>query len=522
MNNINMLLSGVLLTSGILMVVMAINLLKVKELPLAITSFFLCLAVAFYSIGYSMELISHSLQNMLASNYIQYIGLPFMPALWIEFTLKYTGSPMASRRKILILLFLVPVLTILFRFTNDLHHLFYTSASISTQGLFPVMLTEKGPVYLLFVSYIGFAVFYSNLLFYKKYTHSTGDVRRQCLTLFIASILPWFSTIQNTVGFTLFGLDTGPFTVTISAGIFVFNIIQNKILYLKPIARERFFELTSDGIIVLDNDFIIDDMNAAAKIILGSMGIETALNRRVWDVFSRGVEAIKWDKIGVDNQISFYDVTGEDKHYNLRTELVMDRSSEIIGYLVLITDITKHISRYEEIKLIASKDSLTGIFNRKSFVDICEKILYESNISGLPISLLLLDIDRFKGINDNYGHQVGDDVIKKIVEIGSRSIRKNDVFGRYGGEEFVIMLQVADKRKCMEIAERIRKNVESEIIEFEDKKIRTTVSIGITHRKSITDESIDQLIREADLSLYRAKKNGRNRIEIFVEEAVSN
>lgn len=174
---------------------------------------------------------------------------------------------------------------------------------------------------------------------------------------------------------------------------------------------------------------------------------------------------------------------------------------------------------FETIKRTSYIDTLTGVNNRRFFEQRINEELDRCQRNADPISCLFLDIDRFKAINDKYGHQGGDQVLALAAKTIKTQLRNNDVLARYGGEEFVALLTNIDGDKAFEIAERIRKTVENLVIKYHDTSISITVSIGLaTHvpdRMSLTksDDAVIRLIKAADAALYKAKRNGRNRVE---------
>jgi diguanylate cyclase (GGDEF)-like protein len=175
---------------------------------------------------------------------------------------------------------------------------------------------------------------------------------------------------------------------------------------------------------------------------------------------------------------------------------------------------------FETIKRTSYIDTLTGVNNRRFFEQRINEELDRCQRNADPISCLFLDIDSFKAINDKYGHQGGDLVLSLAAKTIKTQLRNNDVLARYGGEEFVALLTNIDGDKAFEIAERIRKTVETLVIKYQDTSISITVSIGLsTHipdKMSLTkaDDAVIRLIKAADAALYKAKRNGRNRVEI--------
>ena len=154
-------------------------------------------------------------------------------------------------------------------------------------------------------------------------------------------------------------------------------------------------------------------------------------------------------------------------------------------------------------------DGLSGLLNRRTWYEKSE--LFFQSISN--ISFIMLDIDHFKKVNDTYGHDMGDIVIKEVSNILLEQTRENDILGRLGGEEFGILLLDSDSSVSLKIAERIKNKIQETTISHNDISINVTVSIGIALKNENT-KTLLELIKLADLNLYEAKQTGRNKIVI--------
>lgn len=159
---------------------------------------------------------------------------------------------------------------------------------------------------------------------------------------------------------------------------------------------------------------------------------------------------------------------------------------------------------------MAHTDFLTGLANRRAFIEAAELELVRAKRYGTPVSLLMMDVDFFKKVNDTRGHEVGDAALKGIAACALGVLREVDLMGRWGGEEFIILLPETDAASAAEAAERLRAAVEKMEVACSGGAIRLTVSIGHASRRN-GEEGIDALIRRADDALYRAKETGRNR-----------
>lgn len=171
------------------------------------------------------------------------------------------------------------------------------------------------------------------------------------------------------------------------------------------------------------------------------------------------------------------------------------------------------------LKGLTLTDPLTGALNRSGIISHLEEEFQRANRSHKPVGVLMIDIDHFKQVNDHYGHLVGDEVLSNLIVIFQRSLREIDSIGRYGGEEFLIILPDASKEQATVAAERIRKNVEQASCAFaKEKPIKITVSVGIAVYKPPLNKqeklafNIREYIRRSDVAMYFAKKSGRNQV----------
>ena len=157
-------------------------------------------------------------------------------------------------------------------------------------------------------------------------------------------------------------------------------------------------------------------------------------------------------------------------------------------------------------------DPLTGVSNRRAFMERGEKLLRRAWFERRPAALLLFDLDRFKAINDTYGHHAGDQVLTAFCGVAADAIRPGDLFGRLGGEEFACLLPGAPLDGGLDVAERIRRNFEATPLKIGGDTLSATVSVGVA-LSADRNQDLAALIMEADRALYRAKANGRNRVE---------
>lgn len=158
----------------------------------------------------------------------------------------------------------------------------------------------------------------------------------------------------------------------------------------------------------------------------------------------------------------------------------------------------------------ADTDALTGVANRRSFMVEAELAFTNAKSSGMPFSIIMLDIDHFKAINDTHGHSVGDAVLRDVARSCSEALRGSDCFARFGGEEFIVLLHMTAGRNALNVAEILRKTVANLVFEHKTPP-KVTVSLGVAGFSASSD-SLHDILNEADRQLYAAKAAGRNRV----------
>jgi len=222
----------------------------------------------------------------------------------------------------------------------------------------------------------------------------------------------------------------------------------------------------------------------------------------------------------------FFLVTGRPFNKDMVAAEIFFLSSMFMLMVVRFTYQTIHnILRLDELEELANTDELTGMFNRRAIIHLLKEEFQKSKQFGFPLSVAMVDLDHFKRINDTYGHLAGDTVLKEITKVLKDGLRRIDVLGRYGGEEFLCILPSTSDDGSMITAERVREKVEGLLFEVTGadvltpifpqespagETVRITVSIGVASMdESMTD--VEHLVSAADTALYTAKEGGRNR-----------
>ena len=165
--------------------------------------------------------------------------------------------------------------------------------------------------------------------------------------------------------------------------------------------------------------------------------------------------------------------------------------------------------RRAELGVLATRDELTGVHNRRQFLVLADREWARCRRYDMPAAMLMIDVDHFKGVNDTHGHLAGDLLLREIARAAGDTLRQPDLLGRFGGEEFVVFLPHADPLGALDAAERVRERVAKLSLEWKGRVVRTTVSVGVA-TLDFAHDSLAALIHDADLALYAAKDAGRN------------
>lgn len=292
----------------------------------------------------------------------------------------------------------------------------------------------------------------------------------------------------------------------------------------KETARERkkvhllakALEQTDDMVLITDANGIIEYVNDSILVKTGYDQSELIGSKT--NIFKSGKHTNKFYKnlwrtiVSGENYHSIViDKTKDDRLYyvDLKITPLFDENKTIQNFVATSTDITNRIKMEKKLKKLATIDSLTKIYNRYKIDDAINLHIARYRRYKEPFCTLMFDIDNFKTVNDTYGHDVGDRVLKALSRLVLNHIRTTDMFGRWGGEEFVIILGHTSEDEAFVIAEKLRTIVEASVT---DGKYKITVSIGVAQYED--PESREELIKKVDKALYRAKENGRNQVVV--------
>ncbi|MFM8876658.1 MAG: diguanylate cyclase [Anaerolineae bacterium] len=324
------------------------------------------------------------------------------------------------------------------------------------------------------------------------------------------------------------------------------GIARNVVERRREEARIRFLALVMDkvssAVISTDSDLKINYWNKGAEILYGWREAEV-LGKSVDEVcgteFMEGQQELAQQTLIKDKtwrgELKQKHRSGKEIWVDASVTLLEDDIGNYVGGVTINHDVTERKLAEDELRrtkesieqinltlrrafereqLASRTDSLTGVFNRRYFFELLGYEFSASRRYERPLSLVMFDVDYLKKINDTYGHQVGDELLKKAANVVRGELRTSDVLARYGGDEFVILLSNSSEQDASMVLERIYRELKSTIISADHKKLGISISAGISSLQPDMEKA-DQLVMLADRALYVAKNSGRNRVVIF-------
>ncbi|MGB7414583.1 MAG: histidine kinase N-terminal 7TM domain-containing protein [Thermosynechococcaceae cyanobacterium] len=436
---------------------------------------------------------------------LQYLGIAPLAFTWLLFTLQYTHNDAWLRPKYIAPLALIPSLSLLFAATDPLHGLIWSSASLTFNPV-PVLEIEHG----WWFNYVMIPYQYCLLLggvgvLLYDYFGSSAIYRRQTIMLLIATLITFtFNVFYIIADVAPYGLDLTPVGFAISSVVIQFALFKARFLELAPVSYRTVFLNTAEAVILLDVRHNIVDLNPPAY---RECRQPRALGKSFGDIFPGYLPVL--EQHAVSEITKTLKLKGQDgttlKEVKVRS--LSSPAGRRVGSVIIIRDVTLEISRQEQLKRFAYLDSLTGLFNRRQLEINAEQLLQSMDTGRWPIALLYIDLNKFKAINDTYGHVVGDAVLVHVAQCLQACVRKGDIVARLGGDEFVALLSRANEEAALGTRQRLVTAL-ARPVTIEGCRLQITASIGIACHPQ-DGETLRELLKYADQLMYREKQAQR-------------
>lgn len=475
-----------------------------KNVPSALSYAYLVLWVSM-SVGGSIagQLLGPQTQSesLLWLNFSISGALLAAPALVI-FIFNQIRARLGSRTIFRLLLHLPAVLLVPLVFTNPSHQLFWkTDVTPFQPGFF-------GPLYFPAMVFSGIYALAALGLLLERFPKSERIYHLQ-YGLFIAGILVPVSIAVYT--FTVNpplteSLDLAIGGWTLMLLIMSFALLRLPLFGLLPIAQSELLRHIRDGFVIT---------NPYQEVIFMNPAAQTALNVTDREALGKPLSALIGSKtkkiiINTETKHTSFELQVGQQYYHVNISNIKNRRRQIIGQIVMIYDVTAQTEYANQFREQANKDDLTKVYNRRYLLEQAQVEFERARRYRLPFSIVMLDIDGLKRINDQYGHIIGDTAIQTFSATCQAALRGSDTIGRFGGDEFIILLPHTSRSEALSIVNRLATKLERMKIDAEEGALRLSASFGVTSLNENVDATLEEMLKRADQALYLAKSNPKS------------
>lgn len=457
---------------------------------------------------------------------LTYLGVVSTPSAMLVAALQFNQWHGWLRGRRAWLLAIQPLLTIILLWTDPYHGLFFGGKRILHQSL----IYEGGPWFWFNVAYSYSLVLASILLLLYTAALRSRLYRMQTALILIGISFPIASNVIGFSGRNPFsGLDLTPIAFNFTGVLLALSLFRYRLLDLVPVGRDVLMEEMDEGMLMLDNQLRVIDFNPSARRLLDlpanpllgvpAMCCLAHLPQLVSLIGQGGAENLELDFAGEARRCLL-----------VKVRPILAKANTPAGVLIICHDITElkaseqrlvaanrqlceQIQQIQELqaslKELAIRDPLTSLFNRRYLQETLARELSQAAREGQPLSLVMLDVDRFKELNDLYGHQAGDQVLLALSQALTALTRKGDIVSRFGGDEFLVALVNTPVDSAFQRVLDWQLSFSAGVIEYEGRRLGTTFSAGVATFPDHAN-ACEQLIRLADVALYQSKASGGN------------
>ncbi|GEA89666.1 histidine kinase N-terminal 7TM domain-containing diguanylate cyclase [Cellulomonas cellasea] len=439
-----------------------------------------------------------------------------------------TGTGWIPSRAVLAGLSVEPILVTVTAATNPWHQLFYSGTAAATLG--DPVLWERAPLFWLHALYSYVLIATGLVLVARGWWTAPPAFRRQRWHLLLASVVPVLVNVVNLTGaFGDLG-DPTPLGFAVTAGVIGNAMFRQDFIAFAPVARDVLIERISDPVLALSPDGRLIDANPAAlKLLLATagprlgtqlIGMPASLVMSCWGLFDADGRLVAAEDEPAHLTLV---VAGTAMDLEVRASPLVDGRGREIGTVLVARDVTEvNAQRARLVEQLATierlrsdlaeqavRDPLTDLHNRRHLMERFGPMLGEAAGAGEPLAVVVLDLDRFKRVNDEHGHLTGDAVLIAMAQRLRECVPTGALAARWGGEEFVVVVPGADLTEGAVLAETLRRRCEAEPLGSGERVVRCTLSAGVA-AYPVSGETVADLLLAADRALYEAKDHGRN------------
>ncbi|MEC1178375.1 diguanylate cyclase [Metasolibacillus meyeri] len=498
----------IFMTAGVLNLYLSLHVLIKRHHYTKIIYLFMVYTalIAVYCFAAGFGLLATSLDEVKVWTFFQYFGIAVTPSLGLLLIVQYLGFHIT--KKVFMAVLAIPIITMFMVATNDFHHLHYKVFEFDATLGKPYIHQEIGIWYSVHGAFIFASMLIAFFLLLFRWKETDKIYRPQLIALMGSQLIPMTAALVYSLGLTPKGFDPVPAVLVVSSSLFLWAIRSSSLFRNMPVAKERIFNSINDGVVVLDNQHRLIEFNQAysqmfPKLKRSMLGMRY---QEVWNLLMATPMPYTLDATAISQEIWLAEA---GRTYQVRLS-ALQQANHQNGLVLIFNDITELKDLQLKLERLAYYDELTQIYNRRAFFDKCMQMYEEAKEQNNHFTVMLMDIDYFKKVNDTYGHAVGDLVLAHVAQVCKSQLTDKALFARYGGEEFVLALSNCSIVDAEELANQIRQAVESTPLVADDLIVGTTISVGVAEATIELEETLYQLLNAADKALYNAKHNGRN------------
>lgn len=466
-----------------------------REEPYATTFLLAVFFLGGWILSSSVELLASGFELKLFARNITQITMALAASFTYWFVIKYGGYKNWIFKGVFWLYNLLTLIYVPILFTDQKHHMLRSNVeTIEGSGWKELIITSTP--FGTFTVLLRFFMFgLATILLFVYFSRTYKNMKKQVIMITIGYVMALVLLLLKQYWLSAKGIYIPMSVILIFPYIFVgIGIFRFEFLTVAPFAKEWIINSLEDGVLMVSKDGTIVEKNEAAhKFIERYMDIVEDQEIK---------EKLAGEKDFVHEMVM--DQEADPKYYQFRGHHLFTERNKKRGSVIVIKDITDQKKQEQVLIHRADYDGLTQVLNKQALKKEFQFI--DSDY----ISMMVIDIDHFKGVNDNYGHQAGDEILVRTVNAMKRSIRKIDVIGRVGGDEFCIVMKDCDKKLCETIADRILEIIRVNEYDVSEKVESVTVSIGGCANVKVGTLEFEKIFEKADEALYEAKKRGRN------------